>query len=507
LRLSQLLFILVALVQLDEPFLSAHNERQNQTYDMSRHIFREGWGSVIVPRVTYSLPGHGDRKINAVVQEVPFHGVLGWPIARLTGHDRAAVRLVSAAFGVFSIQVVFGILRAWLPSLTAAVGAALWGTAPLVLQFGQVPMPDILCTTGMLASFACALRARLGASAGWFMFALLAKVSMIVFGLPILTALLIVRNCRSWSQILRVSLLWGWLPTAGLAICALIIHLFSPPTGMSVSNILAETGDWHRLIHASFYKLVLGCLLPFGLGVLGSWGLVLSVLPAGPGMDWRIKWAIVAANVIFLLGVVRKVTEPQYLLPMLAWFVIAAAFGLNRLAAKLQSGLLWRSCLAAAVVIHLLVAAFFCVDLKSSRVPNYPDIIKAGEFLPADARVIAFYRFYGASPAAWLDRNMIPLSSVEALDGQLEQLKQWGFNYVLILDIESVHNKGSDTSFKAMYARIIRMLQGKPSDNPINLPGFADPAGPARRYCDSRFSLLYAAPHVALYSIMPARNP
>ncbi len=45
------------LFQLDAPFLSAHNERQNDTFDAARHVFHDGWQSIVMPKVSYSRTG------------------------------------------------------------------------------------------------------------------------------------------------------------------------------------------------------------------------------------------------------------------------------------------------------------------------------------------------------------------------------------------------------------------------------------------------------------------
>lgn len=57
------------LFELDAPFLSAHNERQNQTFDMARHVFHDGWCSVITPKVSYCIPGFEKEMFTAALQE------------------------------------------------------------------------------------------------------------------------------------------------------------------------------------------------------------------------------------------------------------------------------------------------------------------------------------------------------------------------------------------------------------------------------------------------------
>jgi hypothetical protein len=398
---------------------------------------------------------------------------------------------------------LYWILRFWLPPVVSALGAAIWATAPLVLHFGQVPMPDILCTTGILAAFWFALRGKLPASSGCFGFAILAKMSVIVFGLPVLVALLVARNCNSLRDFLRLSLLWGWFPLLSLATWEIVLYSFAPSTPMSVVQIWQEGKPWSLFAHLVIYKFLLGCIFPFGIGVLGMAGLLFAVRAEKSPMDARIKWAIIVSNLIFLAFVIRKVAEPQYVLQMLPWFVIGASFGLDYFLKKLCAGIGWRIGFGMVLILHILVALFFTMDLKTSRVHNLPDIERAGELLPPDARVVVIYRFYGAGPAVWLDRNVVPMGVPDRLEESFTRLQAEGFSHVLILDIESLHNRRSAKDPQALLARIIGAVGRAPSVENANMPAFTDPAGPFRQFCDRNFSQMFAAPHVVLYSIAP----
>ena len=84
-RLIQCCFLAIAIIQLDAPFLSAHNERQNQTYDVARHIFQEGWSAVLTPKASFSLPGYEARPFTIIRQEFPFHGLIRVPRLILYG--------------------------------------------------------------------------------------------------------------------------------------------------------------------------------------------------------------------------------------------------------------------------------------------------------------------------------------------------------------------------------------------------------------------------------------
>ena len=333
-HLVQLLFVAVVLLDLNGPFVSAHNERQNQSFDMARHVYRDGWKSVITPKVSYVYEGYETLPYMAALQEFPVNGLIMWPLTAVVGHERALARLVATAFSLAAIQLLYLILRHWLPAGTSAAGTIVFALSPLVLHFGQVPMPDIICVAGMLAAFLCALRGKLAASSAGFAFALLAKPSVIVFGLPILTALLIQRRCRSPWECARNAIAWGWLPLICLATWMSVLIAFAPRTAITISGILAERGHWVSLIRLKFYRELLGGIFGFGAGVLGVLGLLAARREKGPGMDRRIKWAIIISNLVFFLCVYRKVPEPQYVLASLPWVMLGAAFGLDYLLGK-----------------------------------------------------------------------------------------------------------------------------------------------------------------------------
>jgi hypothetical protein len=203
---------------------------------------------------------------------------------------------------------------------------------------------------------------------------------------------------------------------------------------------------------------------------------------------------------VFIVCVYRKVPEPQYVLALLPWVVMGAAFGLDYLFGKWRGGVLWRIAIGAAVVLHVLIAAAFTIDLKASRVPDYADIERAAQLLPTDARVIVVYRYYGASPAVWLNRNVVPMSQMDSLQG-FGRLRREGFDYVLLLDIESWHDARGDNGLHALVSRILNAIRKAPVTNAADLPRYAGPTSSFRQYCDQRLSPLFVSPHVVLYSI------
>ena len=72
----QILFVAILLFQIDEPFLSAHNERQNETFDMARHVYHDGWQSVVTPKVSYSWRNAIKQPYTAMLIKADLAGML-----------------------------------------------------------------------------------------------------------------------------------------------------------------------------------------------------------------------------------------------------------------------------------------------------------------------------------------------------------------------------------------------------------------------------------------------
>ena len=105
--------------------------------------------------------------------------------------------------------------------------------------------------------------------------------------------------------------------------------------------------------------------------------------------------------------------------------------------------------------------------------------------------------------AVWLNRNVVPMSQMQSLKG-FGKLHREGFDYVLLLDIESWHDARGDNGLQALVSRISNAIRKAPVTNAADLPSYAGPTSPFRQYCDQRLSTLFISPHVVLYSIPDA---
>ena len=495
--LLQLLFFLTAVSGLDAPFLSAHNERQNQTYDMARHVFQNGWKAVLTPTASFSLRGYADQAFTVARLEVPFHGLLGWPLIQCTTHDRAVVRLISVVFSLISIRLLFGLLRHWAPPHFALAGTIIWSASPLVLHFGQVPMPDILCTCGMLASILFALRGRCAASSWSFLFAILAKETVIFFGLPILVALLLAKNCRSVRQAALLSFAWGALPLAGL-MGWVGLGLFDPPTPWSLFRIVSEKKAEPIPIRF-FCSQGLTCLFPCGVGVIGFLALAATPWRVRLGVNPWLKRAILVSCSLYTVGMYRTISEPQYYLPLLVWVTVATCAGLPWLWEKWQGNLAWKTALATAVVGHCLLAWLVTHQLKASRIPAYASIEATARLIPPGARVVVFYRHFGGGPAVWLDRNVYAVADVPTLEQELPLLRSLRFTHLAILDVTS--KQGNASKPVPLATQIKTALHLGAASQTQTTTGYAEPSSAERQFCDKNFQRLFATNHAVLYAI------
>lgn len=497
----QISFLVIALFHLNGPFLSFHYERQNQTFDTACHVFNEGWSAVLAPKTSFSLPGYEARPFTVVRQEFPFHGVLGWPLVKVLGHAAAVVRVISIIFALGSISLLYLILRQWLAPSMALTGTALWSFSPLLLHFGQVPMPDILCTTGMLAAFWFALKNNLPASSGSFLFAVLAKISIIVFGLPVLTALLVARNCKTIPESLRIAFCWGAIPLAGL-IGWLSLEFIDPNTPWTIAKIISNRGGLQVLFTAKFYAFTFIILVPYGLGTIGILACaVAAVKKSAPQIKPVIKWALLASNFLYLMFVVSKIMEPQYLLPSLAWLIVAATFGINQLAGMTNPSIRWRAGLVALVCLQALTTCIFARDLKAARVPDFQSIEKAAAVIPPGARVIVVYPFYGAAPAVWLRHNVLAMDDAAILEADLPRLENIGFSHLVLMDVKTRTRNASKENVLKMLASICHLSrQAAPGRDPW-LSGFTLPTSPFCQYCDPRFTRIFSSDFIIVYAL------
>ena len=502
----QALFFITALIGLNGPLDSMHYLRQCQTFDVARHVFRDGWSAVFTPRASFTEFSVPDDTFSPLVLpaprftiihlEVPFHGLFAWPAALLfPGQELVIVRLVSVVFALLSISLVYLVLRHWLDAAPALGGTALWTTAPLFIHCGQVPMPDVLAITGLLLAFLLALRGSIGGSSSAFLFTILAKLSLIVYGLPVLAALLIARECRSIGQFVKISLLWGLGPLLGIT-GWLSLSRHDPYGSWVVFGGFAPgpygppgLADW---LDPKFYLNPLLYVFVFGGGIMGIVGLLFALGKTAARLNPVLKGSIILA-LLANYGLEKVVWfEPQYALPVIFWLVLAASFGFSRLLEIVRENRSWRIPLACLLVLHLALVCVTTNFLRSSRVPNVRDVEAAAQLTPPDARVVVYAKLPAGIPSAWMDRNTLKVapfetysdSGMDKLNQRLQGFRQAGFNYLIVFDVQGPHR-----------------------GNPLRATDYdgdlTSASSPFRRYFDQKYQKLFEANNVVLYSLGP----
>jgi hypothetical protein len=416
--------LLQAVLLGDAPFLSASHERQNQTAELARDFALGGANAWLRPAAPFSHAQDPARARTVIRFEFPFIGLLGWPFYRAFGTHAWIERLVVGLLAAASVLLLHR-LALRLSTPTGALAAALiWTASPLVLHYGAVPMPDIVAVTGLLAALRLALDGRNLASAMAQAAALLAKPTVLPFCLPPFLLQ------RSWPRRL------AWAAAALLPLIAWnALASGDPPGSLSLlrTGATAPNGFPGDLFQFTFYWRSLAYLVVFGLGPAGA-ALVLLGLPSA----WRAAWfrGFVASSMAsYILAPRFMWREPQYSLPVLAGLCLVAGMGTTPGQAWVRRSVPRRLAGGVALVLQLVTSTILVVDLKASRVPNFEDFAIAARILPPRARVLLVSPSYGASPAAWLGRNVLPMPpSDDPPEARLARLAGLGFSHLLFFE-------------------------------------------------------------------------
>jgi len=448
--------------------------------------------------MSFSLPENAQATFTVARMDFPFHGLLGWPwVAFFPDREREIVRLISLVVAAVSVGLFFRILRFWHDERVALVICAIWIFSPLLLHLGQIPMPDIFSTTFMMAAFVFSVRGRLLGSALFFMMALLAKVSVIVYGLPILAALILAKQSKEIFSTIGLAMRWGLITLVGLTLW-IVLGRYDPPASWQIIGGVpcGERGPirLEDLLRLSMYTPPLAMLFAFGCGVLGVAFLVASLRRLHPRPGAGLVGCVLIAIVAQYLLMRITWLEFQYTLPVFFWVLWLASFGVAPFLKKDRYGRWWKiaffGLLAGQVGVSLVCTAY----LKKSRVSSIEAIEAAQEFLPENARVIVFAFVGGTatSPPVWLKRNTLSLCGLanpsspwdeKEFVSQVQRLRESGFGYLAVFDTDTRNRLASffgPLSYETDHA----------------VPGSS-----IRRFCESRFQLLYEGDRIVLYSL------
>lgn len=432
-----LLFIGIGLLQLAEPrFRSASHERQNQTVSMELSAadgagFAGFWRS---PRLPFSMADAPAQRFTVFRFEFPFHAALAYALRFLNWRGSSVYIVLSLLFSILSALLLSATLSRWGIDRTAsATAAGLWLFSPLVLHYGQIPMPDILATLFWAgAIYALFIRNSLSYSSLLFALALIAKPNIGPFGLPFAFYFI---SRRSPFRLL----VWGLLPSLFLILWNLGLRWDLPGsqnifTMRASGQIGADAGDLRTL---NFYVRVFLYPTLFGVGFMGL---------AALGVAQR-KWRISRDVRNFLLGSMLAMLfcylkftrfmwrEPQYTLPFLYAMTLMVGLALPFAFKKIQHSLKWRWIFGCALLAQGVVSTQLTLDLKASRAPAEAELLAARQFLTEADRVLTLSPSYGASPALWLGKNTLEYFPIRgAAPASLGEFQRLGFTHFVVLD-------------------------------------------------------------------------
>jgi 4-amino-4-deoxy-L-arabinose transferase-like glycosyltransferase len=147
--LAVFLIVLLAIAfrfyRLDIPFIDGHSWRQVTNADITRH-FALGSMNLFLPQVSWG-------GLNGVVgMEFPLLHYLTAIAWRMGGESQYVARLISVAFSVSSVVLIFLLGRRWFGAPAGRAAAFLMAVSPSMVFFGRAFMSDTPMVTFMVAA-------------------------------------------------------------------------------------------------------------------------------------------------------------------------------------------------------------------------------------------------------------------------------------------------------------------------------------------------------------------
>ena len=454
----------IYIFSIDSLYVSAQHERQSQTSGIALNIVKKGIISFWQPEVDFPMNRRYTENFNTQIidttiirYEVPFHGILNWPISILVGWKSWTPSLISFISSVVTIFLCWSFFSRFFEPKIAFFGVLILSTSPLFLHFGQVPMPDILSLMFLVASVLFATpytfnhqsNADSSSRSSWKIKSLLLSASFFAMGIlakqsiaPFLLspAMLLSSQERGRRRILTV-ILYSVIAILPLLIWA-SLSVFDNP--LYSTNFIEMAKDPNHkgfpqdLFTLNFYLRSFIYISIFGVGFLG----VVLALYSLPSLFRNKKYdfflgAVLGCLYLYISTPRLMWREPQYSLIVVFWLSFLASAGLQVLSRKSEyfsgfSKKIFRYSLLLLFIIQLFTVTAGTLDLKASRIPNAPELVEAGKLLPPEAKVIQVSPSYGATPTFLLNRKTILLedSSISALDKYIKS----GYRYILFWD-------------------------------------------------------------------------
>jgi hypothetical protein len=134
-------------------------------------------------------------------------------------------------------------------------------------------------------------------------------------------------------------------------------------------------------------------------------------------------------------------------------------------------------------------------------VPDFAAVEQAAKVIPADARVVVVYPFYGASPAVWLHRNVLALNNLQTLQTQLPHLEKMCFSYLVLLDLKTRTKSSTTGNLAQILAALPNSSYTSKTRRDSSISNYAAPGSPWRLLCDAEFNSKFASEFVVVYSL------
>ncbi len=355
-----LLALGLRLYRIDAPLTDHHYWRQVDTAAMARNFAQES-ADILHPMLDWQGPrGYA---------EVEFQ-LYPWLVAvlyRIVGVHEAWGRLVSVAFSIASLWLIYDLARRALGGRAAPGALAMAAAAPLAVFFGRSFQPESAMACFSLLAIYGAWRYSEPGRARWLWIAavatalaILLKLTSLYLGLPLLALALRRDGARfllrpRWWAFALIALVPAalWYPWA---------HALGKQSGAGFS-ILTTSGT-HELFPLSLYRtahfwLTLGrrwsvdCLALAGapLALLGAWGLRRARI------GWL--WAWLGAFLCYQFGAaLGHVTHDYYSLPLVYPLALCYGAGWTRISTRLSPRLHAGACLASAALLAAISMAW-----------------------------------------------------------------------------------------------------------------------------------------------------
>jgi len=477
-------------------YRNAQHERQTQVLAISRNIYFDGLSTAWQP-ITDSV--WNVSKLSSIAEasgptiirlEFPFHGVFGNLLATFTGWHNWIPILVSAVASILLFISSWLFYRQFLGYRESCISLFILSTSPMVLHFGQVPMPDILSLLGFslslyfssLASYrrtisipAIGIRNQwlyLVASSLSFGFALLAKASIILFLLPVLFIV-----AGSFQN--RMKVIISLITFLAIAFIPLmlwqLLSVFDPQNSYSLIDMFTidrntQAGGLLRTItSAGFVMRTFAYLSFFGVGVIGVILSIAAAISSFSGRSNRVYLVFIASILLSYLAIPNLMQrEPQYTLPVIFGLAFLSGEGFACLKFKLQGlksqGFFYFIAIIL-LTVQLTVSSLAFKDLKADRVPSAEELARIGKLLGKDEKIIIISASYGPTPTFFLDRMstiLIHKPGMKSYD--ISEYSKAGFGYILFWDYslrDGFSQKRRIVSSKAAHPDLYKKVSSK----------------------------------------------